>query len=452
MSTLVKSGIYQESFESNIPSQIILKSGDKLILNHDQYTVLEPIGQGGFGSVYKIVSSNSAVLAIKILDLWRLKPNEFEEISARFKQGFQAGQIDSDFLVKNLYEGRLEGNPYIIMEYCPNGNLNDRKAEFYFEYKFSRLFISVLKGLQDLHQNGVIHRDIKPDNILFTLEDNPKLTDFDIVGNINKRMTAANWLGAVKDIWGTAVYAPPEQLNHKKSFAYTKPSMDVFAFGVTMYEVLSGGHYPFGPFEEFENNPIAYYDNIKSGNFKPIINFRNDLSPLWIDIVHKCIQSDPANRFQSPREILDLLVFKEVNVLENKFKKIEYEKLNSGPLIHKNWKLKILNGEEIGKEYVLSDFFNKNQNLLRIGWNKVFNQIAIRETYTKFISEKHATIEKYHDKLFIRDGQWTKTSGWKKSTNGTMVNQYEVDHNLGFPISYGDIITIGEVTLKLLSN
>ncbi|MBK9378098.1 MAG: protein kinase [Saprospiraceae bacterium] len=453
----LNSGIYIESQVVDIPAQLIFKNGDQLHLRDNIYTVELRLGQGGFGSVYKIRNASQKVFAIKILDLWRLKPNEFDEVSERFKQGFLAGQIDSDYLVHNLQEGKIQGNPYIIMEFCPNGNLNDRKSEFYQEYKFSRLAISVLKGLQDLHQNGVIHRDIKPDNILFDIQDNPKLTDFDIVGNINKRMTAANWLGAVKDIWGTAVYAPPEQLNHKKAFAYTKPSMDVFAFGVTMYEVLSGGKYPFGPFEEFEKNPVEYYEKIKNNKFSSLTHFRPDLNPFWVEIIHKCIQSNPKDRFQNPGEILQLLKFKQVNLDKNKLESIELKTdTQENFQTNSHWNLKIINGEGLGAAFSLDELeYQHRSKVLRIGWDdqksKSPNHIRLKETYTQFISGQHATLEKYNGKWFIRDGQWNQKQGWKASTNGTLVNGLEVSIHDGVGLKNGDILTIGEINLKIMN-
>ena len=100
-------------------------------------------------------------------------------------------------------------------------NLNDRKSEFYQEYKFSRLLpFQYLRDCKTCIKMElyieILNRTISC--LIYKIIE--AITDFDIVGNINKRMTAANWLGAVKDIWGTAVYTPPEQLNHKKGILH----------------------------------------------------------------------------------------------------------------------------------------------------------------------------------------------------------------------------------------
>ena len=79
----------------DIPCKLIFKMEINYILEIIFILVELRLGQGGFGSVYKIRNASQKVFAIKILDLWRLKPNEFDEVSERFKQGFLTGQIDS---------------------------------------------------------------------------------------------------------------------------------------------------------------------------------------------------------------------------------------------------------------------------------------------------------------------------------------------------------------------
>lgn len=203
-----------------------------------------------------------------------MKPNESEEVSNRFQQGFKAGQIISPYLVRNFWNGKIEGNPYIIMQFCPQGSLTGKLPEFYPEDKYTRLSLKILQGLDDLHNNGVIHRDLKPDNVLFDEEGEPKLSDFDISGFLNKRMTSRNWIGAVKETWGSLLYVPPEQLDQWQAYKMTRASMDIFAFGVTMYETITQGRLPFGTLAEFEKNPAGYYQNVKSGRYTALHQYR----------------------------------------------------------------------------------------------------------------------------------------------------------------------------------
>lgn len=436
------SGVYYEKDFNELPEKITFRNGDLLHLKCGRYAVAGTIGQGGFGSVYLVRDDRGARFALKILDLWRMKPNEFDMISARFEQGFKAGQIESDYLVRNIAQGSLMGNPYILMTYCANGSLASRQKEFQDIARFEEMAIALLNALQDLHDNGIIHRDVKPDNLLFDERQVPRLSDFDISGHLKKRLTLANWRGAVKEIWGTAVYAPPEQLNPKDAFAFTRPSMDMFAFGVTAYETLSGGHYPYGTFEEFEKNPIAFYEKVRKGVFTPITAYRSDLPEKWVHIIHACLAADPQKRVQSASEVLALFGHRK-------------------PVFHKNihverdeWVLRVMMGEEVGREYNLSLLArNCKRNVLRMGWSEEahpVNDVSIRETYTSYISSRHATLETDGGKWVIRDGQWEKRKGWRVSTNGTMVNHRIIDNHQGHQLQHNDIITLGETTLKVI--
>ncbi|MBK8888041.1 MAG: protein kinase [Saprospiraceae bacterium] len=104
----------------------------------------------------------------------------------------------------------------------------------------------LLNGLETLHKNGIIHRDIKPENVLFTENMTAKLTDFDLSGHLNNRLTHRNFFGHAKVVFGTIAYSAPEQLRHSTYFKLTLPSMDMYSFAATMYYVLSKGKNPYG--------------------------------------------------------------------------------------------------------------------------------------------------------------------------------------------------------------
>mgnify|MGYP002624090408 CR=1 FL=1 len=114
------------------------------------------------------------------------------------------------------------------------------------------------------------------------------------------------------------------------------------------------------------------------------------------------------------------------------------------------YSLRIMQGEEYGQVYYLDNLL-KGRLLLTVGRNDTdtVNMIPIRETYSRYISRHHCTLEK--DDLtgnwFIRDGQWTQ-DGWKLSLNGTFVNSTEVD-KYGIQFKLGDIISIGDVKLRV---
>ena len=114
-------------------------------------------------------------------------------------------------------------------------------------------------------------------------------------------------------------------------------------------------------------------------------------------------------------------------------------------------KIRILNGEEVGKVYSLSRFFNQKKHITLGRTSNLYkNDLVIQETLSNYISRQQATLEELEQKgLYIRDGQWNdKTRKWKKSKNNTYVNGIEVQ-STGQQLYVGDIITIGNTTLKL---
>lgn len=433
---------YSDKDTQGVPEKTSFREGDNLLLQGVRFAVVREVGQGGFATVYLIRDDAGRPFALKVLDLWRMRPDEYAGIAERFEQGFKAGQIDSPYLVRSIQHGRLLGNPYIRMAYCPNGSLASRKSEFQDIRRFQGIAMGILQALRDLHDHGVIHRDIKPENILFGADDTPMLTDFDISGHLKKRRTSRNWRGAVKEIWGTAVYAPPEQLDHNEAFAFLKPAMDMFAFGVTAYEVLSGGHYPYGNFEEFAADPTGFYRKVRQGQLTPITFYRRDLPHHWVDIIHSCLRPDPEKRLQHPDEALRMLG----------------NTVTRSPRNHdtqfNEWVIRVMNGEEIGREYNITRLArNAGTGVVRLGSShggERENHIVIREERSRYISRRHATLEWIGSQWSIRDGQWDGQGGWHRSTNGTLVNGQPVDSLRGLPLHHEDIVTVGETTLKFL--
>jgi len=447
---------FHESIK-DIPARIDMEENDLLILKKGKFRVEKQLGRGGFGSVYKIKNSENDEYAIKILDLWRIKPNEHESLIKRFSLEYKTGLIKSDNIVNSYGKGNLEGNPYIIMELCENGTLEERLLEFYNENDFKQLALQILNGLKSLHDLNLIHRDIKPENIIFK-NNTAKLTDFGITGDLKNRMTKVNWLGAAKEIWGTPLYSAPEQKNRKGSIKKAGPQMDIFSFGVTMFEVISGGKLPFASTEEINNTPLIYEKRVNNGQYSDINKYRKDISSIWSMILNKSLKPNPIDRYQSVNEIILLInsikntakgqiVDHLHNIDLNIFDKIQ---ANKGDFI-----LALFDNKKLIKYYNLSKILHsKNNTLLTIGrfddtiLNK--NDISISDRIGLHISRKQATLEYENKQWYIRDGQWDKRKGWKKSKNGTYVNDERVDEYNGKKVEEGDAIFFGQTKYKLL--
>lgn len=417
---------------------LILHAEDKT-----SYIIEKLLGQGGFADVYLVRDCNDQKpYAIKLLRMWDIQLHERKEIMNRFTREYECSKIDSPYLVHSRCKGTYQGNPFFTMDYCANGSLRQRIGRDMSADEIERIATDMLKGLSALHKQGVVHRDLKPENILFDDTDRSFLTDFGISGFLTSRMTIRNWLGHVKELVGTLVYMPPEQLDASRAYTSMGPVTDIFAFGIVLFEMFSGGHLPFG--NDADTNETAYVDRVRNGDWINLVKYADSVPEPWLNIIQTCLQPEYAERFQATDEILALLG----------------NRISSSSPLHSSDSeavLRIMNGDQYGKEYPLTKL-QKEANKLRltVGWydlsNPGINDIEITEEFTSYISRFHATLEYSPDqqKWFIRDGQWLKKNGkfgWYNSTNGVLVNSKKIDEN-GHPLTNGDIITLGDTTIR----
>lgn len=409
-----------------------------------RYEVTRVLGDGTFGRVYAVEDRHSGnLVALKLLKLWEVPAQIRSALVQRFDMEFETGRIDSKYLVHSLDHGVLEGNPYIIMEYCSNGDLISYANKV--NLNFGKMASHVLLGLKALHSRGKVHRDLKPENVLVKQNGDFALTDFGISGDRNKRMTERNILGKPKQIFGTYAYMPPEQLKPNKD-ATVLPTTDIFSFGVMMYQMITGD-LPFGALET-ERDLVQYTTRGKNGDWdrRKLENSRNGSS--WVEMIEGCLTPNYQHRFQTVDNVLATIPFdskREVSEFENNddFQK----RIVNGVL------LRIMQGEEYGRVYKLDDMLVGDRNILTMGRRdpSVRNDIEIEERNSSYISRLHCTLELDYDlgTWIIRDGQWDKfnTGGWRKSTNGTYINSREVSVN-GLPFNPGDIISIGDTKLR----
>lgn len=443
-------------FDNMVPEQYAIENGVTIYAEDEQFTISEFIGEGGFANVYKLKNSQNQTFALKILNAYKLMPQELSDIAKRFNLEYEiASTIQSDHTVKAYRRGKINGNPFYIMDYSPGGTLSKQLKLNLTESKINSIAVKVLHGLNDMHQKGYIHRDLKPDNILFNQYGNALLADFGISAYLNNRFTARNWLnGKVNEVWGTVQYMAPEQLKDVVKYTDTGNFTDIFAFGVTLYETVTQGKMPFGDFQSFVGNPSAYVAKVRKGNWTDIKKYKPNVSPTIEKVIYGCLQPDISNRYKDTKEIIAL--FGNVTHSIPNIPIIEQKPLR-GNII-----LKVMYGEDPDKKYNLTQISrNKNKKLLTLGWfdktNPSANDIGIVENITQWISRRHATfallkIEANGEQVwFVQDGQFYEKAGVKKmhlSTNGVFVNSIRITTN-GIRIKCGDIIMVGETTLRV---
>lgn len=405
-----------------------------------QYAVEKLLGEGTFGSVYKVRDPAGRVCALKLLKLWTVPPEACKNLTDRFVMEFETAQIQSDYLVHSFTYGQVKGNPYMLMEFCPNGDLRSYVSSGKVDYVEAAS--DVLCGLRDLHSHGKVHRDLKPENVLMRADNTAVLTDFGISGDQNKRMTERGWLGKPMQIFGTYPYMPPEQVNPPRGGRATVlPTTDIFSFGVMMYEMIVGS-LPFG--ELTEANLYHYLENGKNGCWDRTALKRRDPETVWTPIIEGCLVPDFKTRIQTTEQVLRMLPRRSRHS-EESFARSAIYTIRNGIL------LRVMQGEEYGKAYKLDELLPARRRIVTIGRQdeETMNTIAIEDKEC-YISRCHCTLELDEERgcWLIRDGQFVKGSGWKNSLNGTYVNSSEVDE-FGMPISPGDIISIGDVKLRV---
>lgn len=405
----------------------------------ENYEIQGKLGEGAFGNVYLVKDSAGKKKALKLLKLWSI-PDERERdlILKRFRLEYETGLIQSNFLVHSEGYGFVNGNPFIVMEFCSKGDLRpfvDNSSSI----SFVKLkAIEILKGLKDLHSNGKIHRDLKPENVLIDANGTVKLTDFGISGHKNERLTIRDFFGNPLQVFGTYAYLPPEQLKRVKDTKLF--TLDIYSFGVVFYELLTG-RLPFGELR-VKSDLADYNMNAARGNIRSMSSFRKDIPDELQRIVTKCLQPNPKDRYQNTDSVLRALGSSYREAVDRDSSEISPS-------------LKVMYGSDNGAVFDLNRIaVNTKTNILNVGrdtesWS---NHIYVRETddqlLTKYISRKHATLEKHDQNWILRDGQWDSILGdWKHSLNGTYVNSNEVGTN-GVKLTSGDIIILGDTTLK----
>ena len=398
-----------------------------------KYRVIRCLGEGSFGKVYQVSDNSGGKYAMKILKMWEIPQNLQDKILARFDMEYETGRIDSPYLVHSYDHGMISGNPFILMEFCPNGDLSHMPPST----DWNRVAHEVLYGLAALHRNGKVHRDLKPENVLIKEDGTSALTDFGIAGDRNHRLTMRDGGGKPIQKFGTVIFMPPEQLNPEKGEATVLPTTDIFSFGVMMFLLLTG-ELPFGPLNN-QNDLVIYTTRGRKGEWNKAALHG---SPFY-SVIDGCLIPDYKQRLQSVEEVLKLLP--SCSILP----KMQTDHTVPSSCID-GYLLRVMQGEEYGQCYNLTQLF-RNMNFITVGCADRFvrNDIAIKEDQSTYISRQHCTIEQDSGHYKIRDGQKDLHSfaGWKRSTNGTYVNSTEVSEN-GYWLQQGDIISIGDVKMR----
>jgi len=252
----------------------------------DRYEVEELVGTGGMSSVYRARDR----LLERLVALKVLHPHygDDEEYVERFRREARSvAQLSHPHIVTVIDRGEDDGQQFIVFEYIDGENLKQLLARTgpLPARRALELAIEIADALAFAHDHGLIHRDVKPQNVLLSADGDTKVTDFGIARSID----VEHGVTQTGTVLGTSNYLSPEQASGKP----TTPSTDVYSLGVVLYELLTGD-VPF-PGDNF----VAVA--MKHLNEQPpdVLEQRRDIPVRLAAAVDRALEKDPALRFSS---------------------------------------------------------------------------------------------------------------------------------------------------------
>ena len=253
-----------------------------------RYHILEQLGEGGMATVYKAYDTRLETdVAVKVIRTENLTIGTMDQALIRFEREAKAlARLTHPNIVKVTDYGEYEGIPYLVMEYLPSGTLKKKLGRCTPWQDALRLLLPIAHALDFAHRQGMIHRDVKPSNILITADGQPMLTDFGIAKILdvheNTELTGTG-VGI-----GTPEYMAPEQWTGNSS---TKS--DQYALGVVLYEILTGRKpYP-------TDTPAAILLKQVNEPLPSPREFVKELPERVEKLLLKTLAKDPADRYEN---------------------------------------------------------------------------------------------------------------------------------------------------------
>lgn len=255
-----------------------------------RYELLEKVGEGGMSEVYKAKCNKlNRFVAVKIL---KKQFADNKEISQKFKREATAIANLSDTNIVNVLDvGTQDDIDYIVMEYISGKTL---KELINYSGKLSyntaiKIALQIAKALDCAHKNNIIHRDIKPQNILVTESGEVKVTDFGIA-----KSTDSQTITNTTSIIGSAHYLSPEQAKG----TYIDFRSDIYSFGIVLYEMVTGRL----PFEG--DSPVTVALKHLQEEPIPPKNINSAIPDSLNKLILKAIEKEPIKRYQNAKEII----------------------------------------------------------------------------------------------------------------------------------------------------
>ena len=258
-----------------------------------RYHILEQLGEGGMATVYKAYDTRLETdVAVKVIRTDTLAPSVLSRTLKRFEREAKAlARLTHANIVKVSDYGEYEGHPFLVMPYLPGGNLKERLKKGVLPWAEAvYILIPIARALEYAHQQGVIHRDVKPSNILITDSGDPMLTDFGVAKVVEEEATV-DLTGTAMAV-GTPEYMAPEQATSKS----IDHRVDIYALGIVFYEMVTGRK----PY--IADTPLAVLFKQASEPLPRPRQFASTLPDKVEQAILKALAKKPEDRYQTMDE------------------------------------------------------------------------------------------------------------------------------------------------------
>jgi serine/threonine protein kinase len=275
------------------PSSARLASMRTAVQTVGEYELLDKIAEGGMGTVYRARQrSTGATVALKLVPA----PLASSPILIRrFRKEYEAAsRLDHPNIVRALDFGYHGDLPYMVMEFVEGESLGQRLAREgrLSEREAVRIIAQVAQGLHRAHQSGLVHRDVKPDNILLTPDGQAKLADLGLVKEVDAELNLTRTGRGL----GTPHFMAPEQFRDAKN---ADVRCDIYSLGATLYMMVTGEL----PFKSL--GPVDAWMNKLNNNLRPARDIVPELSERLSWAIARAMSADRERRPASCREFLE---------------------------------------------------------------------------------------------------------------------------------------------------
>ena len=267
--------------------------GDQPVRQIPGFQMIEKIGAGAMATVFKAKQiSLNRIVAIKILPRHLSHSQEFVE--RFYKEGQAAAKLNHNNIVQAIDVGEANGYHYFVMEYIEGESIHEQMArgKRYTEKEALEIIIQVCQALAHAHERGLIHRDIKPKNIMITPEGVVKLADLGLGREIADMQAADSEAGRA---YGTPYYIAPEQIRGERDI---DARIDIYSLGATAYHMVTG-RVPFeGP------NPSAIMHKHLKQELVPPDHINNNLSAGMAEVIEMMMAKNRNDRYKNAKDVL----------------------------------------------------------------------------------------------------------------------------------------------------